>query len=116
MKKILFIAVIIFGAWQFYHEKNTHSLLGKDIQIEEPRKIGKNQQSDLPPSRLSQSEQPGDTAQITPAPPQQFACDGRQHCSQMTSRAEAEFFTKNCPGTKMDGDHDGIPCENDSRF
>jgi len=47
---------------------------------------------------------------------QKFKCDGRQHCSQMTSRAEAEFFVKNCPNTKMDGDHDGIPCENDSRF
>ncbi len=47
---------------------------------------------------------------------QQFKCDGRQHCSQMRSRAEAEFFLKNCPNTKMDGDYDGIPCENDSRF
>lgn len=47
---------------------------------------------------------------------QQFKCDGRQHCSQMTSRAEAEFFIKHCPNTKMDGDRDGIPCENDSRF
>ncbi|WP_331498316.1 excalibur calcium-binding domain-containing protein [Pseudomonas sp.] len=45
-----------------------------------------------------------------------FRCDGRQYCSQMTSRAEAEFFTRNCPNTKMDGDRDGIPCENDSRF
>lgn len=47
---------------------------------------------------------------------QTFRCDGRQHCSQMTSRAEAEYFVRNCPNTKMDGDHDGIPCENDSRF
>lgn len=47
---------------------------------------------------------------------QQFKCDGRQHCSQMRSRAEAEFFLRNCPNTKMDGDYDGIPCENDSRF
>jgi cold shock CspA family protein len=45
-----------------------------------------------------------------------FSCDGRQHCSQMTSRAEAEYFTKHCPNTKMDGDRDGIPCENDTRF
>lgn len=45
-----------------------------------------------------------------------FKCDGRQHCSQMNSRAEAEFFVRNCPNTKMDGDHDGEPCENDSRF
>jgi hypothetical protein len=45
-----------------------------------------------------------------------FQCDGRQYCSQMNSRAEAEFFVRNCPNTKMDGDHDGVPCENDSRF
>lgn len=41
-----------------------------------------------------------------------YQCDGRQHCSQMTSCAEAEFFMKNCPDTKMDGDRDGEPCEN----
>ncbi|WP_334062615.1 cold shock domain-containing protein [Alteromonas genovensis] len=46
----------------------------------------------------------------------QFKCDGRQHCSQMNSRAEAVFFIRNCPNTKMDGDNDGEPCENDSRF
>jgi hypothetical protein len=40
-----------------------------------------------------------------------FQCDGRTHCSQMTSCAEAEYFLRNCPGTKMDGDHDGEPCE-----
>ena len=34
-----------------------------------------------------------------------FRCDGRQHCSQMSS------FIENCPNTKMDGDNDGIPCE-----
>ncbi|MES2888160.1 MAG: cold shock domain-containing protein [Pseudomonadota bacterium] len=40
-----------------------------------------------------------------------FQCDGRQHCSQMTSCTEAKLFLKNCPGMKMDGDRDGIPCE-----
>ena len=38
-------------------------------------------------------------------------CDGRTHCSQMTSCAEAKYFLSNCPGVKMDGDGDGIPCE-----
>ena len=42
-----------------------------------------------------------------------FSCDGRMHCSQMSSCEEAKFFLKNCPGTKMDGDNDGIPCEQD---
>lgn len=40
-----------------------------------------------------------------------FSCDGRKYCSQMTSCAEATFFLKNCPGVQMDGDHDGVPCE-----
>ncbi|WP_374438257.1 excalibur calcium-binding domain-containing protein [Inhella sp.] len=40
-----------------------------------------------------------------------FRCDGRQHCSQMKSCAEAKYFLANCPGVKMDGDRDGVPCE-----
>lgn len=40
-----------------------------------------------------------------------FRCDGRTHCSQMTSCEEATFFLRNCPGTKMDGNGDGVPCE-----
>jgi hypothetical protein len=40
-----------------------------------------------------------------------FKCDGRTYCSQMTSCAEAKYFLSHCPGVKMDGDGDGIPCE-----
>ena len=40
-----------------------------------------------------------------------FKCDGRTYCSQMTSCAEATYFLQHCPGTKMDGNHDGVPCE-----
>lgn len=40
-----------------------------------------------------------------------FSCDGRTHCSQMTSYEEAVYFLNHCPGTQMDGDGDGIPCE-----
>lgn len=40
-----------------------------------------------------------------------FRCDGRTHCSQMTSCTEAKFFLAQCPGVKMDGNNDGIPCE-----
>ncbi|MBL0085164.1 MAG: cold shock domain-containing protein [Ideonella sp.] len=41
----------------------------------------------------------------------QFVCDGRTYCSQMTSCAEAKYFLKNCPNTEMDGNKDGVPCE-----
>ncbi len=47
-------------------------------------------------------------AQTTPGP---FRCDGRTHCSQMTSCNEATFFINNCPATSMDGNNDGVPCE-----
>ena len=40
-----------------------------------------------------------------------FECDGRTHCSQMTSCAEATYFIQHCPNTKMDGNKDGVPCE-----
>jgi endonuclease YncB( thermonuclease family) len=38
-------------------------------------------------------------------------CDGRKHCSQMSSCEEATWFLRHCPGMEMDGDRDGIPCE-----
>lgn len=50
-------------------------------------------------------------AQLTQPALTNYRCDGRQHCSEMTSCAEATFFLKNCPGVKMDGDNDGVPCE-----
>jgi cold shock CspA family protein len=43
---------------------------------------------------------------------QTFQCQaGKVYCSQMRSREEAEFYLDHCPGMKMDGDGDGIPCE-----
>ncbi|WP_092760633.1 excalibur calcium-binding domain-containing protein [Rhodoferax sp. OV413] len=51
---------------------------------------------------------------VAPAAPNlssSFRCDGRQYCSQMKSCAEAKYFLASCPGVKMDGDKNGIPCE-----
>ncbi|MDM0042926.1 cold shock domain-containing protein [Variovorax dokdonensis] len=54
----------------------------------------------------------GDSIQASALPTtSSFRCDGRTYCSQMTSCAEAKYFLKNCPDTKMDGNHDGVPCE-----
>ena len=47
--------------------------------------------------------------QVERTPP--FRCDGRTRCTEMKSCAEAKFFIENCSGTKMDGDNDGVPCE-----
>ncbi len=40
-----------------------------------------------------------------------FRCDGRIHCSQMTSCDEAKYFLAHCPNVKLDGDRNGRPCE-----
>ena len=40
-----------------------------------------------------------------------YACDGKEVCSEMTSCAEATFYLLNCPNVRIDGNNDGVPCE-----
>jgi cold shock CspA family protein len=47
----------------------------------------------------------------TQLPASGYSCEGKTHCSHMTSCEEAQFYLRKCPGTEMDGDGDGIPCE-----
>ena len=54
---------------------------------------------------------PSKVPHSTLAPSGGFSCDGRKYCSQMKSCDEAKYFLANCPGVKMDGDKNGIPCE-----
>ena len=63
--------------------------------------------------RAASAGAPMSIAAPTPAgdAPSPFKCDGRTHCSQMTSCEEATFFVQHCPSTEMDGDRDGVPCE-----
>jgi hypothetical protein len=39
-----------------------------------------------------------------------YAC-GKIRCGEMKTCKEAIFHLKNCPGVEVDGDGDGIPCE-----
>ncbi len=97
--------------------------------IDEQKRIVEQQREavgELPEVKLSEKTEHALKAPPTPpvqtynASPvtatQKFSCDGRQHCSQMRSLEEARWFVRNCPNTKMDGDNDGEPCENDSRW
>jgi len=63
------------------------------------------------PEVLVPAAEPPSTESWTPPKPSAYQCDGRTMCSQMTSCAEATWVLKNCPGTKMDGNGDGVPCE-----
>ncbi|MBH2030083.1 MAG: cold shock domain-containing protein [Moraxellaceae bacterium] len=123
---VVILAGLVFQKYQSYQQSQR---IKAAQLIEEQKKIVIAQRQalgDLPEIKLSEK-----TEQVldVPSTPHhkmqaeqpvkaqaQFSCDGRKHCSQMHSREEAIFFLKNCPNTKMDGDSDGIPCENDSRW
>ena len=96
MKKLILLVLIGLAGWQIYAKQSTPVITNADLKLlNEPTKS-----TVLPSSSYEQK----------------YSCDGRQYCSQMNSREEAVFFINNCPNTKMDGDHDGQPCESDSRF
>lgn len=86
---LLLVSVIGYKAYQYASEKLTPKQENTSVKTQVLPEI-KRQQPDSSPYR----------------------CDGRQHCSQMTSCEEAKWFVRNCSDTKMDGDGDGIPCEN----
>ncbi|RKZ79187.1 MAG: calcium-binding protein [Gammaproteobacteria bacterium] len=92
MMKLVFIALIGYGVWSYY-EQNT---------ITSQVNLAQATQQEIPKGSSYSSAK---NLALT------FSCDGRQHCSQMSSYKEAVFFINNCPNTKMDGDHDGKPCE-----
>ena len=89
MKRLIVIVLVGFLAWQGYARYDS--------------------------TRASRTARQGiaasETQKAEVVPASQFKCDGRTRCSQMTSCAEATFFLKNCPGVKMDGNNDGVPCE-----
>ena len=129
---IAVLAVLVYGKYQAYREQKqarVEQLMQEqqNIVAEQRKALG-----DLPEQVLSESgkqnlntpvhapsaaaNSPVPSTQSTQQAASAFKCDGRIHCSQMNSREEARWFVRNCPGTKMDGNHDGEPCENDSRW
>ncbi|WP_043317156.1 excalibur calcium-binding domain-containing protein [Microbulbifer sp. HZ11] len=110
MKKIVILALLAFTGWKIYQDK--FAVNGDRWGDYETEAVGRS----VDGMEIIKLSPPKEQIRSSQASYQNFKCDGRQHCSQMTSREEAVFFINNCPNTKMDGDHDGVPCENDSRF
>lgn len=97
MKKFLIILLIGVGVLQFYFKNNN--------VIESTNETIVNEFSNSGAMKALTA------AKKIAEPITSFECDGRQHCSQMSSYQEAKYFLQHCPNTKMDGDNDGIPCE-----
>lgn len=112
MKKLIIILLLGTAFWQFYLSKPGNPIISNiasDGSLMDNPVVNQPGTSSLSLDKLrSSSSLSQPAAQVASS---NYRCDGRTHCSQMTSCAEATFFLRNCPGTKMDGDNDGVPCE-----
>lgn len=134
MKKavvLLFIVVVLVGIGTYiaYSKLQQHDQKREQYTqqlIEEQKQLINEQRKKLGhlPDHIPELKPEVKSLVVTrPAPAQKpmstplgyFKCDGRERCGQMHSLAEARWFVRNCPNTKMDGNHDGEPCEQDSR-
>ena len=116
MKKLIVIAALGLAAWHFYLKPpaspvitniGTDGTVLSNPVIEQPAPAFSPEHV-IPTFASSEtSTRPG----TAPKPTANYRCDGRTYCSQMRSCEEATFFLRNCPGVKMDGNNDGVPCE-----
>ena len=121
MRKVLSLAIVVaLGIYGYFHTRQPRpeaelarpapSAPAPYLSLEQ--RAAAAQGTTLPadatrvPVQTSRVEREVDTPQ-----PLGMQCDGRQYCSQMHSCAEASWFLQHCPDTKMDGDNDGLPCE-----
>jgi hypothetical protein len=100
MRKLIILAILAYVGYGYFAGTLDLPFLGNSQQSP----VISNDRGNGQPTTPSLQRAASSTAQ-------RFQCDGRQHCSQMRSYEEAVFFLRNCPNTKMDGDRDGIPCE-----
>ena len=121
---ILLLVLVLVG-YKMLQPKTTTSNTSTDVaaDISSAAAVTSTELDDIPQTYVDLDTTSTSSSVVNPAVTSQpvlltqsastpsFACDGRQHCSQMTSCAEATYFIQHCPNTKMDGNHDGIPCE-----
>ncbi len=96
MRQLIVLIIVALLGWQGYRHYQTRAA----------QSAAEAQSSQVVPAAASNTE-PRPLAEPAAA----YKCDGRTHCSQMTSCEEATYFLRNCPNVKMDGNNDGVPCE-----
>jgi cold shock CspA family protein len=69
------------------------------------------------PTQLEPGQEPqsfqgtGPTQVPSPGSSASFQCTGKEHCTQMSSKEEAQYYLAHCPNVMIDGDGDGVACE-----
>ena len=100
MKKLILLILIATAGWQGFNKWSQKQADPQNVASTEIQELSGNDSPAFKPEPVART----------------FTCDGRQHCSQMSSKEEAEYFLQHCPDVKMDGDGDGIPCEQQFGF
>lgn len=105
-------------AWVYRQYLHDQSLL----QVEDEARRSKvglwSDQNPMPPWEYRHGGKNGNiTKQVTPKaeptnPPVNSSCGSKRYCKEMTSCEEAKFYLTQCGLSRLDGDGDGIPCEN----
>jgi len=97
MKKIIFLSILAILAWKGYEKYSPDRHQTKTTSEHAFESV--EEQNNVP------------TIDVSAAGRSRFVCDGRSYCNQMKSCEEAKYFLEHCPNVKMDGNNDGIPCE-----
>jgi cold shock CspA family protein len=98
-RAVTLLAFVVLGSYGYSQYKQIRAQ-AKDELVEEP----------VYQASSAEDPSPKESEQLA-LPASSYSCDGRTMCSQMHSCEEATYFIRNCPGTKMDGNGDGEPCE-----
>lgn len=137
LMSLMIILVATYTAQHLY--QNYQQNKTQQFMLEQQKYIAKQRalQGDVPDAILSEEAKRNLTGQVygnvkprsedvsnsidklngrLPASMGKFKCDGRVYCAEMRSYAEAVYFHKHCRGTKLDGNGNGRPCENDTRW
>ena len=119
-KILIFVLLLVLAllGYKMLQPNNTTSNSIADVATDTPvdAAFTSTDLDDIPPTYVDSDATSTSVSAVKPvltssASASSFTCDGRKHCSQMTSCAEATYFVQHCPNTKMDGNNDGIPCE-----
>lgn len=119
-KILIFVLLLVLAllGYKMLQPKNSTSNPIADVATDTPvdAAFTSTDLDDIPPTYVDSDATSTSVSAVKPvltssASASSFTCDGRKHCSQMTSCAEATYFVQHCPNTKMDGNNDGIPCE-----
>jgi len=125
MRKLISVAIVVaLGIFGYFHYRQARAdaesarvaALPPPPPPSPPRSLEERaaaaQGTTLPADATRVPVRTFDAERESPPPqPSGRQCDGREYCSQMHSCEEATWFLQHCPTTKMDGNHDGVPCE-----